>query len=103
MSLSTTNGFIDTDALREAMFLSVDMEIMQSQGMRQMHALSIVSRDLENTVKLLAPIAQAQIYANTLTKVAGDKDKATMAENMETLMKLMQVVNNGVKSVTNIE
>lgn len=103
MSLSTTDGFIDTDRLRDTMFLSVDLKLMQSQGMRQMHALGVVSKDLENTVRLLAPIAQAQIYANTLMQVAGDEDKATMAENMETLMNLMRVVNNGVKSVTDIK
>lgn len=103
MSLSTTDSFIDTDRLRAAMFLSADLELMQSKGMKQMHALGVVSKDLGNTVKLLAPIAEAQIYADTLMKAAGDKDKATMLENKETLMKLMSIVNEAVKSVTEIE
>lgn len=104
MSLSTTDSFIDADRIRAAIFLADDMKLMQSQGMRQMHAVGMVSKDLLDTTKLLAPLAEACIYANSLMEALDDSgDKAVVMETRETLVSLMQVVNNGVKSVTDIK
>lgn len=104
MSLSTTDGFIDADRIRAAMFLPDEMKLMKSQGMRQSHALGMVSKDLLDTTKLLAPLAEACIYAGSLMEALDDSgDKAVMLETRETLVNLMGVVNNTIKSVTDIK
>lgn len=104
MSLSTTDSFIDADRIRAAIFLADEMKLMKSQGMRQIHAVGVASKDLLGTTKLLAPLAEACIYANSLMEALDDgDDKAVMLETRETLVNLMGIVNNGVKSVTDIK
>lgn len=103
MSLSTTGNFIDADAIRSMMFVGAEMEYYQSAAAKQNHAINLAARDLTETVKLLPQLAMAGVYANSLMGAIDDEDaKAVMLENRETMVNLMRIVNNTVRSVTDM-